>query len=135
MIPDGELIFSEHFHSITDHIFHFKSRLWFSGLWNRTIDSDIKVLNHVLLMLASDLDKQKSKTFKQNFSLKMNRLNSLIIKLVCFMQHRRKYQAKKVMKFQVLKVESANSKIFESQFSLISLRLGFRRNFGSVSTS
>jgi hypothetical protein len=22
--PDGEFIFSEHFHSITDHIFHFK---------------------------------------------------------------------------------------------------------------
>jgi hypothetical protein len=34
----------------------------FSGLLNRTIDSDIKVLNHVLLTLANDHDKQKSKT-------------------------------------------------------------------------
>ena len=56
------MIFSEHFHSITDRIFHFKIHLWFSGLLNRTIDSDIKVLNHVLLTLASDHDKQKSKT-------------------------------------------------------------------------
>jgi hypothetical protein len=49
---DSELIFSKHFHSITDHIFHFKIWLWFSGLLNRKIDSDIKVLNHILLMLA-----------------------------------------------------------------------------------
>jgi hypothetical protein len=47
-LPTGELIFSEQFHSITDRIFHFKIRLWFSGLLNHTIDSDIKVLNHVL---------------------------------------------------------------------------------------
>ena len=72
--PDGELIFSKHFHSITDRIFHFKIQLWFSSLLNRTIDSDIKVLNHLLLMLASD-HKQKSKTFIQNFSLKINWLN------------------------------------------------------------
>jgi hypothetical protein len=45
--PDGELIFSEHFHSITDRIFQLKIRFWFSRLLNRTIDSDIKVLNHV----------------------------------------------------------------------------------------
>ena len=67
-LPTGELIFSEHFHSITDHIFHFKIRLWFSGLLNHTIDSDIKVLNHMLLTLASDHNQQKSKTFLQNFS-------------------------------------------------------------------
>ena len=73
--PDGELVFSEHFHSIADRIFHFNFRLWFSGLLNRTIDSDIKVLNHILLTLASDHDKQKSKTFIQNLSLKINRLN------------------------------------------------------------
>jgi len=35
----------------------------------------MKVLNHILLTLASDLDKQKSKTFIQFFSLKINRLN------------------------------------------------------------
>ena len=73
--PDGELIFLEHFHSITDHIFHFKIWLWFSDLLNCTIDSDIKVLNHIRLTLTSDNDKQKSKTFIQNFSLKINRLN------------------------------------------------------------
>jgi hypothetical protein len=53
--PTGELIFSEYFHSITERIFHFKIRLWFSGLLNHTIDSDIKVLNHVLLTLADGL--------------------------------------------------------------------------------
>jgi hypothetical protein len=59
----------------TDHIFYFKNLLCFSGLLNRTIDSDIKVLNHVLITLASDHDKQKSKTFIHNFSQKINRLN------------------------------------------------------------
>ena len=73
--PDGELIFSEHFHSITDRFFHFKIRLWFSDLLDRTIDSDIKVLNRILLMLASDHDQQKSKTCIQNFSLKIKLLN------------------------------------------------------------
>jgi len=67
--PDGKLIFSENFHTNTDRIFHFKILLWFSGLLNCTIDSDI------LLTLASDHDKQKSKTFIHNFSLKINRLN------------------------------------------------------------
>ena len=79
--PDDELILLEYFHSITDRIFHFKIRLWFSSLLNRTIDSDIKVLNHVLLTLASDHNKQKSKTFIPNFSAKFYRLNQLIIKL------------------------------------------------------
>ena len=55
------MIFSEHFRSLTDHIFQFKFWRWISGLLNRTIDSDIKVLNHVLLTLASDHDKQKTK--------------------------------------------------------------------------
>jgi hypothetical protein len=35
-------------------MFHFKIRLLFSSLLNRTIDLDIKVLNQVLLTLASD---------------------------------------------------------------------------------
>jgi hypothetical protein len=39
----------------------FNIRLWLSGLLNCTIDSDIKVLNHILLMLASDHDEQKTK--------------------------------------------------------------------------
>jgi hypothetical protein len=43
---DRLLIFSEHFYSITDHIFHFKIWLWFSGLLNRKIDSDIKPKSH-----------------------------------------------------------------------------------------
>jgi hypothetical protein len=43
-----------------------------SGLLNHTIDSDMKVLNHLLLTLASDHDEQKNKTFIQNCSLKIN---------------------------------------------------------------
>ena len=42
-----------YFHSVTDIVFQFKFRLWLSDLLNRAIDSDIKVLNHVLLTLAS----------------------------------------------------------------------------------
>jgi hypothetical protein len=59
--PDGELIFPEHFRSLTDRIFQFKFLLWLSGLLNCTIDSDITVLNHILWMLASDHDEQKTK--------------------------------------------------------------------------
>ena len=54
--------------------FIFKSDLIFRSFkahnWLRH-----KVLNHVLLTLTSDHDKQKSKTFLQNFSLKINRFN------------------------------------------------------------
>jgi hypothetical protein len=49
---------------------------WFSGLLNRTIDSDIKVLNHVLLTLASAHDKQKSKYFANNKSVESQALVS-----------------------------------------------------------
>ena len=38
--PGGELIFLEHFRSLTDRIFQFKFLLWLSGLLNCTIDSD-----------------------------------------------------------------------------------------------
>ena len=58
---DGELKFPDHFRSLTDNIFQYKFRLWLSGLLNRTIESDLKVLNHVLLALASDHDEQKTK--------------------------------------------------------------------------
>jgi hypothetical protein len=37
--------FPEHFHSFTHIIFQFKFRLWLCDLLNRSIDSDIKVLN------------------------------------------------------------------------------------------
>jgi hypothetical protein len=60
---DGEFIYPEKFRSLTDHILKFKFRLWLSGLLYCTIDSDIKVLNHVLLKLASDHDEQKTKPF------------------------------------------------------------------------
>jgi hypothetical protein len=40
--PDGELIYLENFHSLTDHIFQFNFRLWLSSLLNRTLYSDIK---------------------------------------------------------------------------------------------
>ena len=109
--PDVELIFSEHFHSITDHIFHFKIRLWFYGLLNRTIGLDIDIL----LTLASDYDKQKSKTFIQIFSLKINWFELTYHKAGLLMQYPRKYQAKKVMKFRVLKVESTNFTMSGSQ--------------------
>jgi hypothetical protein len=33
------------------------------SLLNRTIDSDIKVLDHILLTLASDHDEQKAKPY------------------------------------------------------------------------
>jgi hypothetical protein len=42
-------------------IFQFKFRHWLSGILKRKIDSDIKVLNHILLKLASDHDEQKTK--------------------------------------------------------------------------
>jgi hypothetical protein len=55
---------------------------------------------------------------KQNilpfFSLRINRLNQLIVKLACLMQHRRKYQAKILMKVRVLKLKNVNSKMFGS---------------------
>jgi hypothetical protein len=102
------LIFPEHFYSLTDCIFQVKFRRWLSGLLNHTLDSDIKVLNHVLLALASDHDKQKSKP-NTNFLLKINWLNQLIMKLVCLMQHRRRYEAKIVMKIRVLQLKCINS--------------------------
>jgi hypothetical protein len=45
--PNGELIFLEHFHSLTDTFFQFKFRLWFSGFlpWGSKyhMTPDIKV--------------------------------------------------------------------------------------------
>ena len=55
------MIFPVHFCSLTDRIFQFKFRRWLSGLLNCTIDSDIHILNHILLMLLSDHDEQKTK--------------------------------------------------------------------------
>jgi hypothetical protein len=96
--PDGELIFLEHFHSITDLIFLYKIRPWFSSLLNRIIDSDIKVLNHILLALASDHDKQKSKNMHKFVSAK-NKLVALTYhKAGLLMQYPWKYQVKKVIK-------------------------------------
>ena len=51
----------------------------------------------------------KNETFIPNFSLKINWLNQLIMKLACLMQHRQKYEAKIVMKIQVLKLKCVNS--------------------------
>ena len=56
--------FPEHFHSFTDIIFQFKFRLWLSDLLNHAINSDIKVLNHVLLTLASVGQIVDCETFK-----------------------------------------------------------------------
>ena len=57
----------------------------------------------------------KNKAFFHFFPLRINRLNQLIVKLACLMQHRRKYQAKILMKVQVLKLKSVNSKMSGSQ--------------------
>ena len=57
----SQFIFPANFRSLTNCIFQFKFRLLLSGLLNRTIDSDIKVWNHVLFTLASDHDEQKTK--------------------------------------------------------------------------
>ena len=57
----------------------------------------------------------KNKTFFHYFPLRILRLNQLIVKLACLMQHRRKYQAKILMKVRVLKLKSVNSKMSGSQ--------------------
>jgi hypothetical protein len=54
--PVIELLFPEHFRSLIDDIFQFKFRHWLFSILKRTIDSDRKVLNHILLMLANDHD-------------------------------------------------------------------------------
>ena len=54
-------IYLKKFCYLINHIFQFNFQLRLSGLLNRTIDSDIKVLNHVLLMLTSDQDEQITK--------------------------------------------------------------------------
>jgi hypothetical protein len=73
--PETSSLFGLIVDTSVDIVFHFKIRLLFSSLLNRTIDLDIKVLNQVLLTLASDHGKQKSKTLKHNFWLKINLLN------------------------------------------------------------
>ena len=102
------MIFPEHFRFLTDPIFQFKFRCWLSGLLKRTIDLDIKVLNHILLTLASDHDYLKTKPWIQYFSLKINLLNQPIMKLACLVQHRRKNETKIVMKVRVLKLKCIN---------------------------
>ena len=107
--------FPEHFRSLIDRIFQFKFRLWLSGLLNCTIDSDIKVLNHILFNANKWPWWAKNKTCIQIFLLKINWLNQLIMKLACLMQHRRKNEAKIVMKVQVLKLKCVNSTMSGSQ--------------------
>ena len=68
------------------------------------------------LTLASDHDKQESKTFIHTKYFAKNKPVELTYhKADLLMQYPRKYQAKKVMKFRVLKVESANSTMSGSQ--------------------
>ena len=67
-------------------------------------------------MLASDHDAQvKNTTFVHNFSLKIDWLNQLIVKLACLIQHRQKYEAEIVMKVWVLKLKCINSTMSGSQ--------------------
>jgi hypothetical protein len=67
--------------------------------------------------LLSDHDEQKTKPSHTIFRKKINWLNQLIIKLACLMQHRRKNEAKIVMKVQVrvLKLKCINSTMSGSQ--------------------
>ena len=58
--------FPDHFHSLTNNIFQFKFRLLLSGLLNHTIESDIKVLNHILLTFASDHSEQVNFIWQKN---------------------------------------------------------------------
>jgi hypothetical protein len=53
--------FVDNFRSLTNNTFQYKFHLWLSGLLNRTIEPDIRVLNHILLTLGSDHDEQKTK--------------------------------------------------------------------------
>ena len=86
--------------------FQFKFWLGLSGLLKHTIDSGIKVLNHILLTIARDHNTQKIK-LSQIFLPKINWLNQLIMQLTCLMQHGRN--------FRVLMLKSANSKMSGSQ--------------------
>jgi hypothetical protein len=52
---------------------------------------------------------KKQNLHTQFFAKKKPWLNQLTIKLACLMQHRRKYEAKIVMKVQVLKLKCVNS--------------------------
>ena len=96
--PDGKLIYPENFRSLTNHIFQFNFQLWLSGLLNCTIDSDIKSFKSRTSNACKWPRWEKKKTFLQNDLLKINRLNQLIRKLACPMQHRVKYQSKILMK-------------------------------------
>ena len=61
LIARRQVDIQEHFCSLTNRIFQFKFWCWLSSPLKCTIDSDIKVLNHVFLTLASDHDEQKTK--------------------------------------------------------------------------
>jgi hypothetical protein len=68
--------FPEHFHFFTDVIFQFKFRLWLSDLLNRAIDSDMKVLNHLLLTLGA----HRSGHLNSPISLAISNINENPIK-------------------------------------------------------
>ena len=88
--PDGELIFSEHFHSITDRNFHFKIWLIFPSFKQH----NWPVLNQVLLTLASDHNTQKSKNLHTKFFATNKWVELTYHKASLFMQYPQKYQAK-----------------------------------------
>ena len=113
--PDGKLIFSEHFHSITDRIFRFKIWLWFSSPLNRTIDSDIKRFKSRTFNACKWPRQAKIKNLHTKCFAKNKLVELTYHKARLLMQYPRKYQDEKVMKFRVLKVESANSTMSESQ--------------------
>ena len=105
---------SGNFHSVTDHIFHFKFRLIirFFKLHNLLTNESFKSHTFNTWKLPQCVKTKHSSIF---FSQRINWLNQLIVKLACLMQHRRKYQAKILMKVRVLKLKSGYSKMSGSQ--------------------
>ena len=102
--PSGEFIYPENFRSLTDHIFQFNFQLWLSGLLNCTIDADRHKSFKSHTFNACKWPRWAKNKTLQNSSLKINRLNQLIMKLACPMQHRGKYQLKILIKALKLKV-------------------------------
>ena len=74
------------------YFFQFKFLIWFSGLLNRAIDSDIKVLKSRTFIFNACKWPRLAK--KPKPSLKMNQLNQRITKFACLTHLWRKHKPK-----------------------------------------
>ena len=79
---------------ILSQIYFFNSNSDFSGLLNHAIDSGHKTFNQRTCNTCKWPRLTKKQKLLTIFSLKINRLNQLITKLACLMQHWRKYKPK-----------------------------------------